>query len=218
MKEFIEKWNSDFKFKTKVKFGASSLFVLLVAIFALTSNGVNPTPNTSYGDEKENIINDNNNITVQESLMIKIPEEYSYTTNIFINDEKHVYNGNKRKQIENINKILNEINKNYIYQDENYYQETDGEYILTNKEEVYDIISNNYLKLETVNQYLTKSTKQNENNIVYLKDIILGYESEKYITITITNNQVKVDYTSLMEEFDNSIQSCIVEITIEEIE
>ena len=41
MKEFIEKWNSDSKYKTKVKLGVSSLFVILVAIFAITSNGVN---------------------------------------------------------------------------------------------------------------------------------------------------------------------------------
>ena len=116
MKEFIEKWNSDSKYKTKVKLGASSLFVILVAIFAITSNGVNPTPNTSYTDENSNIIEDKNNISNQEYPTITIPEEYNYTTNILLNNEKYVYHGTKNKQRENITKTSNQINTNYIYQ------------------------------------------------------------------------------------------------------
>lgn len=218
MNNFIEKWNSDSRFKTKVKLGTSSLFVLLVAVFAVTSNGVNHANNTSYVEENNNTINETNDINNQEPQLIKIPEEYNYTTNIVINGEKYSYIGTKYKQKENITKISNDVNINYIYQESNYYKEENSEYILTSKEDVYDIINSNYLKLETINQYLTKSLKQEETNIVQLKDIILGIENEGYITITLNNNKTKIDYTSLIKEFDKSIESCIIEITIEEIE
>ena len=218
MKNFIEKWNSDSRFKTKVKLGISSLFVLLVAIFAATSNGANPTNDISYKKENNSIIDETKDASKEEHLSIEIPEEYSYTINILINDEKYSYIGSKNKQSEQITKIFNTSSINYIYQEDNYYQEENGEYILTSKENLYDIINNNYLKLETINKYLTKSTKNNEINIVKLKDIILGSENEEYITITINNNQAKIDYTSLIKEFNNSIENCIVEIQIEEIE
>lgn len=218
MKEFIEKWNEDQRFKTKVKLGTSSLFVLLVAVFAVTSNGVNSVNNTSYIDENNNIIEETNDKNEQESSLIKIPEEYSYTNDIMINNEKYSYIGEKTKERETITKISNGINTDYIYQEENYYKKENNEYILTSKEDIYDIINNNYLKLETINQYLTKSIKQEESNIVKLKDIILGTENEGYITITLNNNQIKIDYTSLIKEFDKSIENCIVEIIIEEIE
>lgn len=218
MKEFIEKWNSDSRFKTKVKLGTSSLFVLIVAIFAISSNGVNPTTNTSYLEQNDSEINDTNGVNNQESSIVEIPEEYNYTINISLNNINHSYSGTKKTQRETITKTSNEITTEYIYQNGNYYKEENSEYILTTKDDVYDIINSSYLKLETINQYLTKSTMQEENNIVYLKDIILGTESEEYITITLNENVIKVDYTSLMKEFDNSIESCIVEIIIEEIE
>ena len=159
MKNFIEKWNSDSRFKTKVKLGISSLFVLLVAIFAATSNGANPTNDISYKKENNSIIDETKDASKEEHLSIEIPEEYSYTINILINDEKYSYIGSKNKQSEQITKIFNTSSINYIYQEDNYYQEENGEYILTSKENLYDIINNNYLKLETINKYLTKSTK-----------------------------------------------------------
>ena len=214
MKEFIEKWKSDSKFKTKIKLSISSLFVLIVAIFAITSNEVNTSTNSAYTDGAQEQVNNEENNFEQEYLRITIPEEYTYITKILINNEQRSYRGTKNKQKENITKISNQTT-NYIYQEGKYYKKENLEYVLTTKEEIYDIISNGYLKLETINKYLSKSHKKNDKNIVYIKDIILGSDSEEYITITIEKNKIQIDYTPLMHLFDNSIRSCMVEITIE---
>lgn len=214
MKEFIEKWKSDSKFKTKIKLSISSLFVLIVAIFAITSNEVNTSTNSAYTDGAQEQVNNEENNFEQEYLRITIPEEYTYITKILINNEQRSYRGTKNKQKENITKISNQTT-NYIYQEGKYYKKENLEYVLTTKEEIYDIISNGYLKLETINKYLSKSHKKNDKNIVYIKDIILGSDSEEYITIVIEKNKIIIDYTALMHLFDNSIKSCIVEITIE---
>ena len=90
--------------------------------------------------------------------------------------------------------------------------------MITTKDEVYNIIDYNYLNLDIINQYLSKSKIENKKNIVYLKDIILGNTSEEYITISIDDNIVNVDYTALMNNFNKSVEKNIVEIIIEDIE
>ena len=51
---------------------------------------------------------------------------------------------------------------------------------------------------------------------VYLKDIILDYNSDDYIIVTINNNDINIDYTNLMKILNNSIKLCTVNIKIEE--
>jgi hypothetical protein len=181
----------------------------------MTSNGVNPSPNSSYTVGMEEQVNNEENIFEKGTSTITIPEEYTYITNIIINNEQHSYQGIKNKQKESITKTSNQTTDDYIYQAGKYYKKENFEYELTTKEEVYNIISNGYLKLETINKYLSKSHKNNDENIVYIKDIILGSDSEEYITIVIEKNKIIIDYTALMHLFDNSIKSCIVEIIIE---
>lgn len=211
MKDFLDKWNSDSKFKAKIKLGLYTLFVVIVSIFTLSARGNIEATNTL---ENNNDINQNE----QEASLIEIPDKYNYKINITINDKSYQYNGTKETAKETITKISNNVTKNYIYQDGSYYQEDNGNYILSSKEEVYDVVSYNYLNLDTINQYLSKAKKENETYKVYLKDIILGNDSEEYITITIKANKVNIDYTSLMKLFDQYVEKYMVEIVIEEIE
>ena len=86
------------------------------------------------------------------------------------------------------------------------------------KEEIYDIVNSDYLNLTTINQYLSKSTKIDNQYLVYLKDIILGNNSDDYIQITINENNIDINYTSLVKTFDKSIEKYLVSIKIENIE
>ena len=210
MKDFIEKWNSEPKFKTKVKLGLYTLFMIVVSIFALSTGRNVPVENTSLLDDK---INNKENI-----VKINVPEKYNYTINITINENNYQYTGKKQRNAEQITKIINDTSTDYLYQGNNYYEKIDEEYMLTTKDEVYNIIDYNYLNLDTINQYLSKSKIENKKNIVYLKDIILGNTSEEYITISIDDNIVNVDYTALMNNFNKSVEKNIVEIIIEDIE
>lgn len=219
MNDFMEKWRNDPRFKAKIKLLLYTLFVVFAVIFALS----NTTDMSSTIDEQNNITN-NNTSESKKNDIIEIPTEYNYIINININGDNHQYTGIKNIEQESITKKSNEVNKKYIYKNDDYYKEETGNYIVTTKEEVYDIVNYNYLQLETINQYLTKSTKKDDQYIVYLKDIILGNDSNDYITISVNeddiNNKkkIKVDYTSLMKLFDNKIENYLIEFEIEETE
>ena len=217
MKDFMDKWNNDSKFKTKIKLGLYTLFVVFVAIFAISNRDDIPT-NTVDFDTNYNDSNNDIDINENDTVSIEIPEKYKYTKNIKIDEKKYQYTGTKENEKENITKLKDDVTTNYIYQNNNYYKEENGSYILTTKDEIYDIVGSNYMSLETINQYLSKSVIENNRYLVYLKDIILGNDSEEYIIISIEENKVNIDYTSLMKLFDKSIEKYLIEVIIEEIE
>ena len=213
MKDFMEKWNSEPKFKTKVQLGLYTLFVVIVAIFAISTRTKVAVDTNDLENEENNKIEES-----KDNFFIEIPAEYKYTQNITINEENYQYNGQKKEEQETINKIVNDELIEYLYQNGNYYRNEQGSYILTTKEEIYDKIEENYLNLETINKYLSKSVKKENEYLVYLKDIILGNDSEDYITIIKETNTIKINYTSLINLFNQKINKCIVEVIIEEIE
>lgn len=223
MQDFIEKWNNDPRYKTKIKLTLYTLFVVFVAIFAVSGNNniqnnedsnLNATNNQNQNSNNENINNNNNQ---NDTYQIELPSEYNYQIDININEINHRYIGTKNELRENITKESNGTSKKYIYENDSYYieKETDS-YILINREEVYDIVDYNYLSIKTINEYLSKSSKVNNQFIVYLKDIILGNDSEEYITIIKSDNNINIDYTKLVNHFDKNIDKYIVNIKIEE--
>ena len=222
MQDFIDKWNNDQRYKTKIKLTLYTLFVVFVAIFAVSGN------NNIQNNEDNELIPDGNNLNStndqnqkpndeNNNYQIELPREYNYQIDININEINHKYVGSKNELREIITKESNGTSKKYIYENDSYYieKETDS-YILTNREEVYDIIEYNYLNVKTINEYLSKSNKVNNQFIVYLKDIILGNDSKDYITITNTDNNINIDYTKLVNYFDKNIDKYIVNIKIEE--
>ena len=159
--------------------------------------------------EKDNKENDNT---------IKIPEQYNYSIKININEKEYKYSGTKTKEEEKIIKEIDDITTNYIYKNNSYYKEEENNYLLTSKDEVYDIINYHYLSFETINEYLKKAEKLENQYLVYLKDIILENNSNDYIVININDNKINIDYTVLMKNFDETIEKYFVNIDIEEIE
>ena len=213
MKDFIEKWNSEPKFKTKVQLGLYTLFIVIVSIFAISIRDTTPY------ESKQPEIETNDQISeLEDENIIEIPNEYKYTINVSINEDNYQYIGYKNEEQESINKIIDDETTEYLYQNDNYYKKEAGSYILTSKEDVYDKIEQNYLNLETINKYLSKSTKEEDKYLVYLKDIILGNDSDEYIIIKKEENKITIDYTSLIKIFDQTINNILVEIIIEEIE
>lgn len=223
MQDFIEKWNNEPRYKTKIKLTLYTLFVVFVAIFAasgnrnIQNNADNNSITDKFSSNSTNNENTNNSENQNDIYKIELPIEYKYQIDININETKHKYTGIKKELRENITKESNGTSKNYIYENDRYYieQESDS-YVLTTKNEVYDIIDYNYINIKTINEYLSKSKKVNDEFVVYLKDIILGNNGEEYITITKTENDINVDYTNLVNSFDKSIDKYIINIKIEE--
>lgn len=191
MKEFIEKYKTDNKYKAKVQLILYGVFIIFVTIFAMS------------GTKKQNPVNDS------------IAETYNYKININLNENVYSYYGEKNKEEITINKLVDNEYISYSYRDNKYYIYENDTYVLTSEEEICDVIEFSYLSLDTINKYLSLSTILEDKNIIYLNDIIIGHNSEKYITIKKEENKYNIDYTSLMQLFDNNIESLTVEIIIE---
>ena len=212
MNDFIKKWNSDKKFKAVIKLLLYFLFFIVVAIYAVLSN-----KNASQIDKEKNIENNEiiNNQQQQNSI-INIGDNYKYTATITINDEQIKYVYSKEQDLLNIKKIRNLIETNYIIENNNYYIKENDNKILTTKDNIYDIVCPNCFDINSINEYLNKGIKENNNYKIYLKDIILAEKGDEYITITTDNNQIYADYTSLLQVFNNQIVKYTVNIKIEE--
>lgn len=212
MNDFIKKWNSDKKFKAVIKLLLYFLFFIVVAIYAVSSN-----KNASQIDTEKNIENNEiiNNQQQQNSI-INIGDNYKYTATITINDEQIKYVYSKEQGLLNIKKIRNLIETNYIIENNNYYIKENDNKILTTKDNIYDIVCPNCFDVNSINEYLNKGIKENNNYKIYLKDIILAEKGDEYITITTDNNQIYADYTSLLQVFNNQIVKYTVNIKIEE--
>ena len=208
MNEFLEKWKSDKRYRTKIKLIAYTAFVVIVSVYAISASDKLPT-NTSIfeNDQIENVD--------KETNTIDIPENYTYKITINIDDVIYTYNGQRMGGEETIQKESNGVINDYRYDDNEYYELIDGNYQLTTKKEVYDTVNYNYINLENINKYLNKAEKNNSNYLVYLKDIILGNDSNDSFTISINDNYISIDYTQLIKEFDSNINKYLVDIVIE---
>lgn len=213
MDAFLEKWKNDKKYRAIIKLLLYVLFIILAIIIAnMSGNGSNLNYEASEKNELTNL-EDNKNEEI-----IKLPANYEYNIIITIDEEEYQYSGKKINNEKTIKKIIKDTTTDYIYQNNNYYMKNEDEYILTNKAEVYDIINEMYINIDNINMYLNKSTKNGTQYIVYLKDIILGNNSDTYFIIQTRDKQINIDYTPLMREFNQNIKKYIVEINIEEIE
>ena len=213
MKDFLEKWKSDKRYRAKIKLLAYTIFIIIIFIYALTLD-ISPR---NY----EDISDINNNSINKTADIIKIPEQYEYIIKIKIDDKEYKYSGIQTTEKRTIKKEIDDKVTNYIYQNNQYYLEDSiniDNYVTTAKEEVYDIVNYNYINLTTINEYLKKATKDNNQYLVYLKDIILGNESDRYFVIDINDKNIFVDYTVLMKEFNNNIKTYTVNYEIKEKE
>ena len=212
MNDFIKKWNSDKKFKAAIKLLLYFLFFIVVAIYAVSSNKNASQIDTEKNIENNEIINNQQ----QKNSIINLGDNYKYTATITINDEQIKYVYSKEQGLLNIKKIRNLIETNYIIENNNYYIKENDNKILTTKDNIYDIVCPNCFDINSINEYLNKGNKENNNYKIYLKDIILAEKGDEYITITTDNNQIYADYTSLLQVFNNQIVKYTVNIKIEE--
>lgn len=206
MNDFYTKWKNDKRYRTKVKLITYTIFVLIVSVYAISINPSQTNNNTSVSDY-------DNHIT--ESNAFILPETYGYNIDININNKYYNYYGNKTSKEKTIIKQIDNEITNYRYLDNEYYILIDNNYLKTTKDEVYDIVNYNYINIDNINTYLNKAKKNENEYIIYLKDIILGYDSTDYFTITINNNSMTIDYTNLMKQFDKNTFKYLVSIKIE---
>ena len=212
MEDFMEKWRTDEKFKAKVKLALYGVFMLFVIAYAAIIDRTKPA------DTNTNTTTQKQETKYSELIDYFLGKELNYTLEVKINDTTIKYIGVKSTEQEKITKLYNDETKEYIYKDNEYYQEVDGQYIKTSQNEVYDVAKYNYISLDVINEYLKVGVKEDNQYKVYLKDVILGNDSDKYFVITTTDNTLHIDYTPFMKEFNSDIEKYTVNYKIEEKE
>lgn len=198
-----EKWN-DKRERAKIELILYAIFFIGVIIFVRVGN------NTS-----------NNNINTSDNLFIsQINDNYSYDIKININDNNYEYIGKVLGYNSTIEKKDNNIDEYFYKKNDKYYKlDQDNGYILSNKNDIYNIINYDYMDINNIKEYIKTSNNDNGIYKVKISDIILNSSSSDYITIKLDNinNTIEIYYTNLLRINDNNITKAIVTITYSDI-
>lgn len=198
-----EKWN-DKREKAKIELILYTIFFIGVIIFVRVGNNIS-----------------NNNINTSDNLFIsQINDNYSYDIKININDNNYEYIGKVLGYNSTIEKKDSNTDEYFYKKNDKYYKlDQDNGYILSNKNDIYDVINYDYMDINNIKEYIKTSNNDNGIYKVKVSDIILNSSSSDYITIKIDNinNTIEIDYTNLLRINDNNITKAIVTITYSNI-
>lgn len=198
-----EKWN-DKREKAKIELILYAIFFIGVIIFVRVGNNIS-----------------NNNINTSDNLFIsQINDNYSYDIKININDNNYEYIGKVLGYNSTIEKKDSNTDEYFYKKNDKYYKlDQDNGYILSNKNDIYDVINYDYMDINNIKEYIKTSNNDNGIYKVKISDIILNSSSLDYITIKIDNinNTIEIDYTNLLKINDSNITKAIVNITYSDI-
>lgn len=198
-----EKWN-DKRERAKIELILYAIFFIGVIIFVRVGNNIS-----------------NNNINTSDNLFIsQINDNYSYDIKININDNNYEYIGKVLGYNSTIEKKDSNTDEYFYKKNDKYYKlDQDNGYILSNKNDIYDVINYDYMDINNIKEYIKTSNNDNDIYKVKISDIILNSSSSDYITIKLDNinNTIEIDYTNLLRINDNNITKAIVTITYSNI-
>ncbi len=198
-----EKWN-DKRERAKIELILYAIFFIGVIIFVRVGNNIS-----------------NNNINTSDNLFIsQINDNYSYDTKVNINDNNYEYIGKVLGYNSTIEKKDSNTDEYFYKKNDKYYKlDQDNGYVLSNENDIYNIISYDYMDINNIKEYIKTSNNDNGIYKVKISDIILNSSSSDYITIKIDNinNTIEIDYTNLLRINDNNITKAIVNITYSDI-
>ena len=198
-----EKWN-DKRERAKIELILYAIFFIGVIIFVRVGNNIS-----------------NNNINTSDNLFIsQINDNYSYDIKININDNNYEYIGKVLGYNSTIEQKDSNTDEYFYKKNDKYYKlDQDNGYVLSNKNDIYDVINYDYMDINNIKEYIKTSNNDNGIYKVKISDIILNSSSSDYITIKIDNinNTIEIDYTNLLKINDSNITKAIVNITYSDI-
>ena len=198
-----EKWN-DKRERAKIELILYAIFFIGVIIFVRVGNNIS-----------------NNNINTSDNLFIsQINDNYSYDIKININDNNYEYIGKVLGYNSTIEKKDSNTDEYFYKKNDKYYKlDQDNGYVLSNKNDIYDVINYDYMDINNIKEYIKTSNNDNGIYKVKISDIILNSSSSDYITIKIDNinNTIEIDYTNLLKINDSNITKAIANITYSDI-
>lgn len=203
---FSTKWK-DKKYQAKVKLSIYGIFILIVII--LGNIGNNDIDNNNK-DIDSNISDNNSSINDSGDIFL-LPKNYTYNIDIKLDDKEIKYNGEVNDVVEVITKEIDNVKYSYKYIDKKYYVSKNNNYVLTSRDNIYDIVDYSYIDNDIINSYLKEGKLVGNKSVVYIKDIVLDYKGNDYITYTLSDKKIEIDYTKLYNILnDNKIDSLVI--------
>ena len=203
---FSTKWK-DKKYQAKVKLSIYGIFILIVIILGSIGN------NGSLGNDMDSNISDNNSSINDSKDIFLLPKnkDYKYNIDIKLDDKEIKYNGEVNDEGEVIAKEIDNTKYSYKYIDKKYYVSKNDNYVLTSRDNIYDIVDYSYIDNDIINSYLKEGKLVGNKSVVYIKDIVLDYKGNDYITYTLSDKKIEIDYTKLYNILnDNKIDSLVI--------
>ena len=226
---FFKKYKNDSRYKAKVELLGGCLFILFLIVWINISsivsydgyNLIDNNINTNIiGEDKNNLINElrNNNYAYK----IEISKTKDNIIDTVIYDGK-IYNNTNL-----VNKTHNEFIEEYYINNNNYYLKNNNIYTLTNSSKYYDFISNTFMDLNSIINYinigkLVNIEHMNDGKVIKTYNIPL-MNSEEYINIIVIEDNINisiefnVDYTNLYNTYDiNKLDNLTLKYNINNI-
>ena len=129
-----EKWN-DKRERAKIELILYAIFFIGVIIFVRVGNNIS-----------------NNNINTSDNLFIsQINDNYSYDIKVNINDNNYEYIGKVLGYNSTIEKKDSNTDEYFYKKNDKYYKlDQDNGYILSNKNDIYDVINYDYMDINNI--------------------------------------------------------------------
>ena len=211
--ELKDKWG-DPKEKAKIQLILFLIFIVFAVIFTRLT--------TNYDDN--NYINGVGNIINNPDIELdSINNNYNYNITIDMvtntGNKTVSYGGIRYNNKMIISKEEDDNVTNYYMENNDYYVYSDEGYILSNIDEVYDVINYNYLNISNIKEYISKGVKDGNTYLIKVSNINLDMASKEYITIEVNskdnNIELIIDYTNLVKNSD--IISCKIKYIFTDI-
>ena len=226
---FIKKYKSDKKYKAQVQLIGYVILIFIIILFINVSSTGNTPLNDNPSSEIEQ--NDNlNNTEEKKSLLETINDNYQYDISVNLirtNDEITTYNylGKSYNNTLEINKNINGNIVTYQKIDDYYYKKEETDNILVAKEEIYDLISSEYIELNNLLTYINTASLDHVTNYsngkkefgynLYIKDIVMNNQTNDVVNIKVIEENetltIMADYSNLIKETNATIKECKVE-------
>ena len=238
IKEFVNKYKTDKKYKAKVQLIGYGVFILIIIIgvnISAASSGYSGNITTMKRETNEPSTTTNQSA----NLLKEINNNYEYEVNAKITTKKDdkeetkdiKYTGKSYENNMEITKTFNNETNNYYKVDSRYYKKNNEQFELIKNEEIYDTIEKEYIELDSIKEYINNSTLDHvteystgKKEYVYhmaVKTIIKSYPELDEIEIKILEENdilsIEIDYISLMKVIEKDFEECIVTYTYKNI-
>lgn len=245
---FFKRIKEDKKYSAKVQLISYGVFILILIVVlnagntgsSLSSNTAHngALSNTTSNDENasldgdKSIENITNNYVSNVTITLNRKSMNTETNESVITEEKISYKTKSYNDKLEINKTKEDVSTLYYKVDNNYYSKIDNITSYVKDSIVYDVIDAEYVEFSNILKLIDKagldyittfsSGKKESLYVMKVKDLLITSQSEDKVEIKVeeesNNLKLNIDYSNLFKVMDESIDTCILDIVVTDID